>query len=448
MHHQRMHYLLLVLIAMGLYFIGSDVVKLPQDPAPPAFRPYSWFLPIDVGFLALQVVTLVVHKTVFRPSRGRAGSLPRWFVTAYAVVILLWAGLAARIEVQITGNMTTVVVAAMAIAMLLFISFVPFCLLILSSLGTFFAAPVIIPGLGLPSIEQGVFLLSLALVSVFVSRSLFSAFAQNILSDHRLTAVNAELHATQLSLIQKEKFATIGQVSAGIAHEINNPLGFLKSNFSTLEQGFRRIMAGGPRPADDEAQAFIRDAMDRIFQDCREGFHRISEVIDNLRSFSYSPPDGSYGRYDLTNGVRSTVVISRNTCKHVARIALDLHPVPEIEARGSEINQVLLNLILNAVNAIIASRPSEEGLITISTGGDGTHVRCDIADSGPGVPEEIRARIFDPFFTTRPAGEGLGLGLSLSYEIIVNRHHGSLTLLDGRPTTFRVSLPIRQPEAG
>jgi C4-dicarboxylate-specific signal transduction histidine kinase len=341
------------------------------------------------------------------------------------------------VELQQTGNVTTIIIAIMAAAMLTLFSIVTFCALILWSIMVFILFALLVPGPAPLTFERVVFLFALALVSVAVSRSLFSAFVQNILA-------NRKLQSMQLSLIQQEKFATIGQLSAGIAHEINNPLGFVKSNLSTLEQSFHHIAQKSTHLGDDPAFAFLLSNMGKIFQDTREGFRRISEIIDNLRSFSFSPPAGYFGPYNINEGIESTLIVARNNCRQIARIVRDPHPVPDIQARGSEINQVLLNIILNALNAVSASGAREAGTITISTDADDTHVHCTISDSGPGVPPEIRTRIFDPFFTTKPVGEGLGLGLSLSYEIVVKRHHGSLQLQDGLPTTFRVSLPIRQ----
>jgi len=166
--------------------------------------------------------------------------------------------------------------------------------------------------------------------------------------------------------------------------------------------------------------------------------------VDNLRVFARESPEGVFEPYDLNRGVESTLVIARNAYAGVARIEKSLGALPTIEARGSEINQVLMNILLNAIYAVKNGTSGGEGTVRISTWNDGDSVFCEIEDSGPGVEARIRNRIFDPFFTTKPAGEGMGFGLSLSYEIVVNRHAGSLVLLEGLPTRFRLALPIRK----
>jgi signal transduction histidine kinase len=443
MHHERLRYLAPALIVAGVYFIAYDALRLPRDPGAPFAGLLRWFLALDSFFIAAQVAVLALLFTLFRPRPGTRGRVPRGFAYGYALVMLLWAGLVTGFELRIAGNVTSLVIAIMAAPVLLSVSFVPFCLLISASIGAFLLSGLLVPGLQPVAQSRLWFLLALGLVSVVVSRTLFTAFTQNILVNRELAEANATLRATQESLILKEKFAAIGQLSAGIAHEINNPLGFLKSNLSALEQGCRRL-AGADAPAGGPS-AFLQENLHAIFADSREGFRRISEVIDNLRSFSYAPAPGSFAPYDVNQGVESTLVIARGSYKKVAEVRTELGPVPRIDARGSEINQVLLNLVLNAAHAVASVGAAEPGFITVSTRADGTHVHCEVSDSGPGVPEEIRTLIFNPFFTTKPVGDGLGLGLSLSYEIVVNRHHGSLLLMEGAPTRFRLSLPIRQP---
>jgi signal transduction histidine kinase len=430
----RLRYLLPVLSVVGLFLLGADLIR-PVEGASSA--PYRWFTMFDAPFLFVHLVSLVIFAAVFRLRGNRARRVSARVLFPYAAFVLTWAALVAAVELQQTGNVTTIIIAIMAAAMLTLFSIVPFCVLILWSILVFVLFALLVPGPVPLSFERVAFLFALALVSVAVSRSLFSAFVQNILANRRLQGM-------QISLIQQEKFATIGQLSAGIAHEINNPLGFVKSNLSTLEQGFRHIAQRSTHLGDDPSFAFLLSNMEKMFQDMREGFRRISEIIDNLRSFSFSPPADYFGPYNINEGIENTLVVARNSCRQIARIARDPCPVPDIQARGSEINQVILNIILNALNAISTSGAREEGTITISTGANDTHVHCRISNSGPAVPPEIRTRIFDPFFTTRPAGQGLGLGLSLSYEIVVKRHHGSLQLEEGLPTTFRISLPIRQ----
>ena len=441
-HHARLKYLLPLLILVGLFLLGSDLL--------PAYRHTAgifdaWYIPLDAGFAATQLLFFLLFLFTARHGTDRRGRIGRPFVVTHAALSLCWAAVVAAIELHQTGNVTTIIIAVMAAAMLLLLSFLTICLLLALPVAVFFIALPFVPGDGSLAFERMMFLVSLLPISVFISRSIFSVFVESILSTLRLAAVNEELHTVQMSLIQKEKFATIGQLSAGIAHEINNPLGFIKSNFSTLEQNFAYIQKRSSHLLQDEAYLFFSESMSGSSKRRGKGFRRISEVIDNLRSFSYELPEGYFRKYNLNQGIESTLVLARNTYKEIARIEKSFRPVVDVDARGSEINQVLLNLILNAVNAIASQKKNSPGSVTVSTWSDTASVYCDITDSGPGVSPELRTRIFDPFYTTKPVGEGLGLGLSLSYEIIVNRHHGTLALLEGMPTTFRLSLPIRQP---
>jgi signal transduction histidine kinase len=296
--------------------------------------------------------------------------------------------------------------------------------------------------------ENLIFLFSLTLISFVISRSFFAATIGDILKTYKLETLNRELHSIQMSLIQKEKFASIGQLSAGIAHEINNPLGFVKSNISALEQGVGQIRTRYPDLSRDEVYGPFFENLQGLFRDTKEGFRRISEVIDNLRIFAQEMPEGDFGLYNLNQGIESTLVVARSGLSNVTKIEKRLGTVPAIEARGSEINQVLMNLLLNANHAVKNSPSGRETSIIVSTWSENNFVFCEITDSGPGVDPRIKSRIFDPFFTTKPAGVGMGLGLSLSYEIIVNRHRGTLVLKDGLPTTFRMALPIRRPSVG
>jgi signal transduction histidine kinase len=437
-HRTRLGILLPFLALIGVIELGVDVLKLVRAEEVFAFR---WYLGFDLGFLAFQLGAWLFFRTAERAD-GRALFL-------YLFLVLAWAALVSAVELYRSGNVIAIIIAVMAVSVLVHYSFFVFCALALSPIGTFLAACFLIPGLSPPPVEKTVFLFALALISTGASRALFSASVENILATVRLRRANRELQAMQLQLIQKEKFAALGQLSAGIAHEINNPLGFLRSNFSTLEQGFRYLRSAAPPRSGDAVARHFLDGLDGLFQDTREGFRRISEVIENLRSFSYELPEGSFAPYDLVRGVEGTLVIARNRYKNVARIERNLAPVPDIQARGSEINQVLLNLLLNAVTAVASAGPDRDRVISVSTREKESSVVFEISDTGPGVPEELKRRIFDPFFTTKPVGEGFGLGLSLCWEIVVNRHKGGLDLLDGKPTTFRVILPIRRPaEAG
>ncbi len=270
-----------------------------------------------------------------------------------------------------------------------------------------------------------------------------------------LAEANARIKRTQMMIIQHEKLASIGQLAAGIAHEINNPLGFLKSNHGVLAGFLRSIVsaweeakASAPEPlagiADRYDLGYVFSEIDSLVKDSDEGYRRIMEIVKNLKNFARTEVDSGRGPYDLNKGIESSLVVARNEVKYVAEVALDLGEIPVIEATGGEINQVILNLIVNAAQAIEAQKRPKTGAIAISTRLENGKVVCTISDDGPGVPEDLSLRIFDPFFTTKEPGKGTGLGLSISYDIIVNKHRGSLTV-DRSPfggAVFRIELPL------
>ncbi|MBA7534665.1 Signal transduction histidine-protein kinase AtoS [subsurface metagenome] len=284
-----------------------------------------------------------------------------------------------------------------------------------------------------------------------------------------LSEVNEKLKSTQVSLFQQEKLASIGQLSAGLAHEINNPLGFVKSNFNSLKKYLKVLLEytdlleqglSSLRVEDSEAtiQAvlqmnknrdrlridFINKDLKELLAESEEGFSRIMSTIQGMKRFSRIDFADSIAEYDLNDAIETTLIVARNEFKYVARVEKSLGCLPAVECRADEINQVLLNIIINAAQALKEQHREEQGLISISTHSTGNQVICRISDNGPGIPEEIRHRIFDPFFTTKPVGQGTGLGLSISYEIIVNGHGGELSVdstTDGG-TFFTIKLPV------
>ena len=276
-----------------------------------------------------------------------------------------------------------------------------------------------------------------------------------------LAETNSKLKNTQVILIQQEKLASIGQLASGIAHEINNPLGFLKSNHGVLRDFVGKLRTAWERAAalDDVGHELISRELelDYVFSEAEslldesdDGYRRIIDIVKNLRTFARMEPSSAFAPYDLNKGIESTLVVARNEYKYYAEIATNFGELPPIEASGGEINQVILNLVVNAAQAIGSQNRSSPGVISITTllsEAEGRAVvRCEVADDGPGVPEELRLKVFDPFFTTKPPGKGTGLGLSISYDIIVAKHGGSFGVgnspLGG--ALFRIELPVRQ----
>lgn len=270
-----------------------------------------------------------------------------------------------------------------------------------------------------------------------------------------LNAANARLRETQMLIVQREKLASIGQLSAGVAHEINNPLGFLKSNHEVL-RGF----LGKLETAWDQASAldpvshgeiakrldldYVFDQVSEIVRESDDGYRRIVEIVKTLRNFAREDSDASFADYDIEEGIKSTLIVARNETKYVAEVEQRLGGVPHLMAAGGEINQVLLNIVMNAAQAIEGQKRQDKGRIAITTFTEGDQLVVSIEDDGPGIPEALKLRIFDPFFTTKEPGKGTGLGLSISYDIIVSKHGGKLIVGDSSlgGASFRIELPI------
>ncbi len=244
-----------------------------------------------------------------------------------------------------------------------------------------------------------------------------------------------------------------------MAHEINNPLGFLKSNQTMIEKYIAKIKKNwneaelaGTSPEEEisarNRMALIFSELDMIARESADGFNRIIRIVTDLKSFSRIDQGTGFEMVDINAGIESTLVVAWNEIKYVAEVTKDLGELPPVRARGNEINQVILNILVNAAQAIQGQGRPEKGLIHISTGVWNNHIRITLYDDGPGIPEDIRSRIFEPFFTTKDPGKGTGLGLSISYNIIVNKHGGKF-YLDPKTktgTAFVIELPVNGPE--
>lgn len=270
-----------------------------------------------------------------------------------------------------------------------------------------------------------------------------------------LAATNCKLQEAEVLMVQHEKLASIGQLAAGIAHEINNPLGFLMSNHAvfiqfvkTIRDAWAAIQAASPslvEGANDQFDIpYVLSELDTMLAETNDGLSRIMAIVRNLKSFAREEMETTIAPYDLNKGIENTLIVARNEVKYVADVELRLGKLPEIEASAGEVNQVLLNLIVNSAQAIEGQKRKDRGHIIIATKAIGDRAVCEISDDGPGVPDELRHRIFDPFFTTKGPGKGTGLGLSISYDLIVKKHRGLLSVehspLGG--ALFRIELPF------
>jgi signal transduction histidine kinase len=255
--------------------------------------------------------------------------------------------------------------------------------------------------------------------------------------------------------------AAIGQLAAGVAHEINNPIGFISSNLHTLgkyvdgllavvaayEEHADPLLAEHPAPLATVKAVrqgaelhYLRDDLPTLLEETQEGVSRVSKIVQDLKDFSHVDAV-VWQPADLHRGLDSTLNVVWNELKYKAQVVKEYGTIPEIECIASQINQVFMNLLVNAAHAI-----DDRGVITLRTGHEGGMVWCEVADTGHGIPAENLLRIFEPFFTTKAVGKGTGLGLSLSYSI-VKKHGGRIEVKSepGRGSVFRVWLPVNRP---
>jgi signal transduction histidine kinase len=259
-----------------------------------------------------------------------------------------------------------------------------------------------------------------------------------------MRAMNAQLQATQQQLMQSEKMASIGQLAAGVAHEINNPVGYVYSNLGTL-QGYvgellavvRHLRGKGDGPGPNCDVEFLEEDIPDLISETREGLDRVKKIVQDLKDFSRVDASDDWEPANLVKGLESTLNIVQNEIRYKATVVRELQPLPEVPCLPTQLNQVFMNLLVNAAQAI-----PDKGTITLRSGCDDRNVWIEVGDDGCGMSTEVQGRIFEPFFTTKPVGKGTGLGLSVSYSI-VRKHQGTIELdsAPGRGTTFRVVLP-------
>ena len=272
----------------------------------------------------------------------------------------------------------------------------------------------------------------------------------------------AKLEESDKQLLQSEKLASIGQLAAGVAHEINNPIGFVNSNLGTLKNyandllqligAYEAAESLLPASLPKEHLAAVRQKIDlsylrediiSLITESIDGTARVRQIVQDLRDFSRTG-QVDWSRVDLHTGLDSTINLVWNEIKFKADVVREYGNLPLVECIPSQINQVFMNLLVNAAHAI-----TQHGTISLRSGQEGERVWLSVSDTGVGIPPEQLSKIFDPFFTTKPIGQGTGLGLSVSYGII-NKHGGHIHVdsQPGQGTTFTVWLPIqRMPEA-
>jgi PAS domain S-box-containing protein len=279
----------------------------------------------------------------------------------------------------------------------------------------------------------------------------------------QLVEANQQLEQAKSQLLQSEKMAAIGLLAAGVAHEINNPVGYVNSNLGTLEKYLAdifvaldkydsmEVLLDAGSPLREELRQlrsrvdldYLRTDIKALIAESHQGLERIKKIILDLKDFSRSEVDEQWVWADVHHGLDTTLNVVWNELKYKCEVVKEYGELPDIYCLPSQLNQVFMNLLVNAAQAI-----EVRGRITIRTGAEGERVWVEVSDSGHGIPPEIIPRLFDPFFTTKPVGLGTGLGLSVSYKI-VEKHHGKIEVHSepGKGSTFRVWLPV-QSEAG
>jgi signal transduction histidine kinase len=264
------------------------------------------------------------------------------------------------------------------------------------------------------------------------------------------------MKAMQAQIIQQEKMASIGQLAAGVAHEINNPMGFITSNLTSLGKYAERLDTfiaamqkslyecpnhPGLEELDQLRQKlkvdYIISDVIELINESLDGANRVRKIVQDLKSFS-RVDQAEEAHANLNDALETTINIAWNELKYIATLERQFGEIPEITCNPQQLNQVFLNLLVNAAQAM-----EQQGVITVKTWAEPGWVCVSVADTGKGMPEAVQKKVFEPFFTTKPAGKGTGLGLSISADII-RKHHGEITVASepGKGTTFTVRLPV------
>jgi PAS domain S-box-containing protein len=295
------------------------------------------------------------------------------------------------------------------------------------------------------------------------SGTLFSAIVRDVTERKRL----------EVELRHAQKLESVGRLAAGIAHEINTPTQFVGDNIRFLEGACRTLQAlvgqyrqlraaiegsSADAPllaaiarAEEEADLdYLNEEVPKAITQALDGVRRVAKIVGAMKDFAH-PQGSAKAPADLNHALQGTLTVARNELKYVADVDTDLGDIPPVVCHLDDLNQVFLNLLINAAHAIadVVGNAGQKGRIGVRTSCDGSHVLIAISDTGSGIPDAIRAKVFDPFFTTKEVGKGTGQGLALARSIVVEKHHGTLTFETevGVGTTFYVRLPIDGAES-
>lgn len=271
----------------------------------------------------------------------------------------------------------------------------------------------------------------------------------------------------EAQLAQAQKLESVGQLAAGIAHELNTPIQFvgdntrfLKDSFATIERVLQELDSMIEAAESDRSSpplsgrlrelyqsndlSFVREEIPQAIDQTLEGAENVARIVRAMKVFSH-PGSKELQQIDLNSALESTITVSRNEWKYCAKVKTDFAiDLPKLRCLPAELNQAFLNILVNGAHAIQSKGADDQGLLTVSTRTDGASIYVDISDTGTGIPEGIRNRIFDPFFTTKGVGKGTGQGLAIAYNVVVEMHKGKLFFdtKEGSGTTFHIVLPI------
>ena len=284
---------------------------------------------------------------------------------------------------------------------------------------------------------------------------------------------NMKLQEAMFHMVQKEKMAAIGGLAAGIAHEINNPLGYITSNLSSLTKYVSRLeliikdykgtlkqiekissdnkiiveMLESIKKAEEKSRIeYILSDLDNLLNDTKDGVEKVSKIVQTLGNFAKDDKEEGKSYHDINNMVEEVLLIVNNETKGLVSFIKgeDTENVLAYCNR-SQVESVIINIVMNAVHAIRTMNNEKDKFVKITTGILENQAIFSIADNGPGIEKEALSKIFNPFFSTRDVGEGIGLGLSISYDIIVNKHNGELTAesVEDIGSVFKIKLPLQ-----
>ena len=266
--------------------------------------------------------------------------------------------------------------------------------------------------------------------------------------NEELETLYQDLKANQSLLVQREKLASVGELASGVAHEINNPVGFCLTNLNTLESYLPVLIqacTAGVDLTDELVQSestYILEDLPVLIQETSDGLRSIQSIVKDLRNYSRDNQEDDFTSVDINLGIQSTLNVLRNQIDQRYNVHLALDELPLVLCNPGKLNQVFANLITNALQAMVNG-----GNLYIDSGCDDHWVWIRFSDDGPGIAEAVEGQIFQPFFTTKAVGDGTGLGLSICYTIITELHRGVITPVSdgrGKGATFEVKIPTAE----